>query len=362
MQKTIFYFLIAFLISFAFKSNAQTITFEDYQFVRKEKGTLLAELGEFDVPENRLNNRSKNITLSFMKFKSANSYSKILFSRSSGGINTGGTLDLMMYNPETKKTKLVLKGTVSRRGEYNASTSSDNSKIIFNTYKFSGWKLAIADFKNSKLTNAKKLTNRNSYEYNGSFSPNNAKIVYQEFNWDTNKSDIYIADQNGKNATYFYNSKISDQNLAWTRNSKSIVFTSPIESRKSVHYKICIKSIDGNSFKILNSDETNNFAPSTSKVSDKIAFLSDKNGKIGLFVMDLDGKNLKSLTPNLKAKDANVNNLWAYNTSWSPDGKQIVFNVMIDTNLELFIVNSDGTKLTQITKNNDTDITPYWMN
>lgn len=287
---------------------------------------------------------------------------KIIFSRSSGAINTGGTLDLMIYYPETMSTKLLLKGTVSRRGEYNAITSPDNSKIIFNTYRFSGWKLAIAELKNSKISTVKKLTNRKNYENSGKFSPDNSKIVYQEYNWGTNKSELFIADRNGKNETYFYDSKVSDQNLAWTKDSKSIVFTSLISSDKGKYDKVCVKSIDGKLFKVLNNDDTNNFAPSTSKVSDKIAFLSDKNGKIGLYVMDLDGKNLKSLTPNLKSKDAVVNNLWAYSTSWSPDGKQIVFNVMVGNNLELFILNSDGIGLIQITNNNDTDITPFWMN
>jgi len=45
---------------------------------------------------------------------------------------------------------------------------------------------------------------------------------------------------------------------------------------------------------------------------------------------------------------------------WSPDGMQIVFNTMMNGNLELFIVDADGANLTQITINKDTDMTPFW--
>jgi len=284
--------------------------------------------------------------------------SKIIFSRSNGTLNSGTTLDLMIYDPIQKTTKLLLKGTVKKRGEYNAVVSPDYTKIIFNTYQFGGWKIAIGDFKEEQITNVKKLTNRSNYEYCAKYSPDGSKIVYQEYNWGTNGATIYIADKNGKNAKPFFKPNISDQNLDWTRDNKSIVFT----NAKSKYLSIYIKSIDGTVVKKISNHNANNFAPSTSKVTDKIAFLSDKTGKIDLFVMDIDGENITNLTPNLKTSDTDVNNIWAYKTSWSPDGKQIVFNALINGNLELFIVNADGTALNQITENNDSDITPFWIN
>ncbi|MBV6645900.1 MAG: PD40 domain-containing protein [Cyclobacteriaceae bacterium] len=281
----------------------------------------------------------------------------ILFSRSSGALNTGGTLDVLMYNPVNKKTTLLLKGSVRGRGEYNAVTNQSRSKIIFNTYRFGGWKLGIGDFENGKINNIKKLTDSNHYEYCGKFSPNGQKIVYQEFNWSDRSESLLITDMDSKNAKLVFENNISDQNLDWTKDSKSIVFTHLRNDQLSIY----IKSIDGKVFRKISNSNANDFAPSTSKVENKIAFLSDRTGKIDLFVMDLDGKNLKNLTPNLKTVDANENNIWAYKVCWSPDGKQIVFNAMMNGNLELFIVTSDGTELHQITHNNDSDVTPFWI-
>ncbi|MEO1033204.1 MAG: hypothetical protein AAFX55_17500, partial [Bacteroidota bacterium] len=208
----------------------------------------------------------------------------------------------MVYYPQTKRTKLLIKGTVNRRGEYGATTSPDNSKILFHTYQFGGWKLGIGDFKNESVTNIRRLTNRKNYEYCGKFSPDGLKIVYQEYNWTTNDVDILIADQNGKNAKHFFKPDLGADNLDWTKDSKAIVFT----SGKDKNLKICLKSIDGKIFKKISKHNANDFAPSTSKVEDKIAFLSDKMGKIDLFVMNTDGSNLKNLTPNLNSSDANV--------------------------------------------------------
>lgn len=289
---------------------------------------------------------------------SAHSQSKILFSRSSGGLNTGGTLDLMMYDPVKKTTKLLLKGTVNRRGEYNPVTSPDKKKIIFNTYKFSGWKLGVGDFKDNKVSNIKKFTSRSNYEYCAKYSPDGLKIAYQEYSWGKRASSIYISDKNGDNAKLFFESKISDQGLDWTLDNKSIVFTSPKDNKLAVY----LRSLDGKLMKMLSIKGTNCFASSTSKTENRIAFLSDKDGEIDLYIRNLDGSGLKNLTSNLKTTKESEDSFWAYKTSWSPDGKKIVFNVKVDGDFELFIINVDGTNLTQITKNKDTDITPFWTN
>ena len=289
--------------------------------------------------------------------------SKILFSRSSGVLNSGGTLDLMVYDPANETTKLLMKGTVSRRGEYNPATSPDGQYLVFNTYRFSGWKLGIGKLKGGKVTDIKKLTNRSNYEYEARFSPNGSKIAYQEFNWSTRDTDIFIADKNGKNAIHFVKSDGGDRTPHWTQDGQSIVFTS---GRKN-SYSIYIKSLSGTSLNKLTNDSSNDFSPSTSKNENKIAYLSDAGGKINLYTMNLDGSEKTNLTTDLDSGEFTMNGYedsgcWAMKTSWSPDGRQIVFNIPYKGNMELFIANSDGSGIKQVTKNRDTDMSPYWSN
>ncbi|MEQ8423368.1 MAG: hypothetical protein RIA63_01570, partial [Cyclobacteriaceae bacterium] len=223
--------------------------------------------------------------------------SKIIFSRSSGGLNTGGTLDLMIYNPGDKSTKLLLKGTVSGRGEYNVATSPDNSKIVFSTYRFSGWKLGIGDFKNETITNVRQLVTGSDYRYNVKYSPNGSKIVYQEYSWSSGNTNIMIADQDGKNVTPLVKDKGHNRTPDWLRNGQTIIFSS---ARGDSH---CIysKEVTGRNLKELTDNKGNDFAPSASRVEDKIAFLSDRGGKVNLYVMDIDGGNKINLTTTLKS-------------------------------------------------------------
>ncbi|MEQ9120011.1 hypothetical protein [Fulvivirga sp.] len=295
---------------------------------------------------------------------SFNSYSQsgILFSRSPGELNSGGTLDLMLYDPATGSTKLLIKGTVRGRGEYNAASSPDGNNVIFNTYRFSGWKLGMGKLENGVVSDVQKWTDRSNYEYEARYSPDGSRVAYQEFNWGTRDVDIFIADKNGKNASHFVKSAGGDRTPHWTSDGKSIVFTSGREN----DYSIYIKSIARGEAKKLTTESSNDFAPSTSKNTNKIAYLSDAGGEINLYTMHTDGSNKRKLTAALDSVKFTINGYedsgcWAMKTSWSPDGKQIVFNIPYKGNMELFIVNSDGSDLKQITNNGDTDMSPFWM-
>lgn len=250
---------------------------------------------------------------------SLNAQSKIIFSRNPGELNNGTTLDLMMCDTQTKKTKILLKGTVIRRGEYNVTTSPDNSKIIFNTYRFRGWKLGIADFTGDEIRNVKRMTDRSNYEYNAMYSLDGKKIIYQEFDWDTDDQELFLANENGKNAIQFTDFEADSRTPCWTKNNKHIVFT----SKQSWNYNIYIKSIDGTSTKKLTSNFNSDFAPSASSVEDKVAYLSDKEGNVNLYTMNLDGSDVKNLTSNLKSDAFKMGRFgssggWAYKTSGLP--------------------------------------------
>ncbi|MEP5611764.1 MAG: biopolymer transporter TolR, partial [Cyclobacteriaceae bacterium] len=56
------------------------------------------------------------------------------------------------------------------------------------------------------------------------------------------------------------------------------------------------------------------------------------------------------------------NNLTSYSErpSWSPDGKQIVFNSNRDGDDEIYVIRVDGSGLRQLTNNDDDDYTPFW--
>ena len=46
--------------------------------------------------------------------------------------------------------------------------------------------------------------------------------------------------------------------------------------------------------------------------------------------------------------------------AWSPDGKQIAFASNPDGNSDIYIMDANGTNLTQITHNDADDLEPAW--
>jgi TolB protein len=83
----------------------------------------------------------------------------------------------------------------------------------------------------------------------------------------------------------------------------------------------------------------------------KIAFASTRDGNLEIYVMNADGSAIKNLTNNPGLdKDP----------SWSGDGKKIAFMSLRDGNMEIYIMNADGNEQKRLTYNPAHDEEPSW--
>ena len=82
-----------------------------------------------------------------------------------------------------------------------------------------------------------------------------------------------------------------------------------------------------------------------------IAFQSNRDGNYEIYVMNGDGSGLTNLTNNPADDGEPV---------WSPDGKQILFTSNRDGNNEIYVMNADGSAPTNLTNNPAHDIFPKW--
>ena len=94
-------------------------------------------------------------------------------------------------------------------------------------------------------------------------------------------------------------------------------------------------------------------APTWSPDGSRIAFASDQGGQADIWVMDSDGSNLVNLT-NDEAKD--------HSPAWSPDGHWIAFASLRDARYwELYVMRPDGSDVQRLTWWEDaSDLTPTW--
>ena len=83
----------------------------------------------------------------------------------------------------------------------------------------------------------------------------------------------------------------------------------------------------------------------------RIAFASKRDGNFEIYIMNADG-----------SKQTNLTNNPAYDNcpSWSPDGKKIVLESRRDGNAEIYVMNADGRKQTNLTNNPAYDGYPFW--
>jgi Tol biopolymer transport system component len=87
-------------------------------------------------------------------------------------------------------------------------------------------------------------------------------------------------------------------------------------------------------------------------VNGKIAFISDRDGNVEVYIMNADGANQTNLTNN-PAND--------FSPSWSPDGTELVFiSTRDDSNGEIYKMKADGSDVTRLTSNSAIDGNPAW--
>ena len=92
-------------------------------------------------------------------------------------------------------------------------------------------------------------------------------------------------------------------------------------------------------------------APAWSPDGRSIAFMSDRDGNLEIYVMQADGTGTTRLF---------VNPLGYGDFAWSPYGQSIAFISDRDGNWEMYVMQADGTGATRLTTNPAAEWYPAW--
>jgi dipeptidyl aminopeptidase/acylaminoacyl peptidase len=152
-------------------------------------------------------------------------------------------------------------------------------------------------------------------------------------------SDLYVADADGSHRAPLTHSELSDEaSPDWAPDGRSLV----LERGGS----LVVVRADGASERALAEGRE----PSWSK-SGKIAFVSDRNGSVDLYVIDPTGRGLRRLTTSPAAESA---------PTWSPDGLRLAFVSTDGPAVDLFVLDVAMGSLTQLTADPFAEGSPAW--
>lgn len=171
-----------------------------------------------------------------------------------------------------------------------------------------------------------------------------------------NKSVVYASTHEGDKSCPHVPGKRDDGKYVW-----------PIYDSYDIYHS----DINGNLIAKLTDSPGYDAEATVSPLGDKIVFTSTRNGDLDLYTMNLDGSDVRQVTSELGYDGG---------AFFSPDGKQLIFRasrpkteedikvytdllaqgLVMPTEMELFICNTDGSGLRQITKLGKANWAPYF--
>jgi tol-pal system beta propeller repeat protein TolB len=110
---------------------------------------------------------------------------------------------------------------------------------------------------------------------------------------------------------------------------------------------------DGRNVRRLTRDPAEDCLPSWSPDGRRIAFISYRDGKGEIYVVDVDEGNLRNLTNYPAANDIEP--------AWSPDGGKIAFvSDRANGVADIYVMDADGRNPRRLTKHPEVDRNPAW--
>jgi TolB protein len=206
-----------------------------------------------------------------------------------------------------------------------------------------------------------RLTNGKGGYTNPSWSPNARRIVFASNRDALGNFGIYIFNLEDRGIQKVVDLPGPDLGPAWSPDGKKIAFQA--QEDNGDRWDIYTINLDGTELQNLTNSPSSDEAPDWSPDGHRIAFQSRQGQNIDIFLMDSDGSNRVRLT--------DFNGVQNIHPAWSPDGTRIAYasnrhqpqvrNQFPEC--EIYTMNSDGTGVQQLTRGASSTVaffSPTW--
>jgi prepilin-type N-terminal cleavage/methylation domain-containing protein len=218
--------------------------------------------------------------------------------------------------------------------------SPRGGQILFESTRNGNYELYLM---NADGSNQVQLTSSPEKKVSACWSPDGTQIAFAAQG--TTTGEIYLFEIADSTVTQLTFDGFRKNYVDWSPDGNTISFTS-YPSFNQAGGDIYVIAPDGTGLRKLSTTAEAQYAPVWSPDSTKLTYTS-RTGEVK--VMDADGSNL-----------TNVSNHTAWDDvfSWLPDSSRLVFNSYRNGNNDLYLVNTDGSDLEQLTKTTTSEYVP----
>ena len=167
--------------------------------------------------------------------------------------------------------------------------------------------------------------------------------------------DIYLVDVETLAVDQLTHNFAQDSNPAWSANGEEIVFQSNRDGNNEIYIidVDCAKIPEGCPDEVVRVTNSNfdDLEPEWSPDDGRIAFMSARDGNLEIYVMNTDGTAVTRLTDN-----PGVDGF----PSWSPDGSMLAYHSERDGYTDIYIMTLDGQQEWRVTESRSDQMAPYW--
>lgn len=283
---------------------------------------------------------------------------KIAFSR----VMNTGNIEIFEMTSDGKHVKqLTFSDSQTSIVNLHSSFSPDGKYIAFTSTRNVNANIFIMK---SDGSNVQQVTRDSGNSEVPAFSPDEKRIAFSGSRGGSYEIFTINVDGTGLKQLTFNNA--TNDGPKYTPDSKSIVFSSDVNGSGNPRNRdlYIMEAVTGNKLRRITYGMDNRFARSISPDGKRIVFSSTENNVGNLFIVNIDGSNLKQIT-NVIGSGSGYSPLpgWpivngAITPAWSPNGKEIVFADNSSGDYRIYKMKlSEGFKYKQLTSNgNDLSI------